>query len=91
LEEKADIGIALDGDADRLLVVDEKGEVVPGDKIIGLIADKLHAEGNLKMDTVVVTKMSNLALENYLRYYGISTIRTDIGDRYVIEAKLIPI
>jgi phosphoglucosamine mutase len=85
LENKADIGIALDGDADRLLVVDEKGQVIAGDKIIGLIAEKLHNEGNLKKDTVVATQMSNLALEEYLRYFGVSLIRTNVGDRYVLE------
>ncbi len=85
LENKADIGIALDGDADRLLVVDEKGQAIAGDKIIGLIAEKLHNDGNLEKDTVVATKMSNLALEEYLRYFGINLIRTDVGDRYVLE------
>ncbi len=85
LEEKADIGIALDGDADRLLVVDEKGNSVDGDKLIALIAEKLHAAGNLKNDTVVITQMSNLALENYLSYIGVSTIRSQVGDRYVLE------
>lgn len=85
LEEKADIGIALDGDADRLLIVDEKGKAIDGDKIIAIIAEKLHNEGNLKKDTVVITQMSNLALENYLRYIGISTIRSQVGDRYVLE------
>ena len=85
LENKADIGIALDGDADRLLVVDENGEVISGDKIIGLIAEKLHNEGNLKKDTVVATQMSNLALEEYLRYFGVSLVRVNVGDRYVLE------
>ena len=85
LENQADIGIALDGDADRLLIVDEKGVVVEGDKLIGLIAEKLHNDGNLKKDTVVVTMMSNLALEEYLRYFGISLVRTAVGDRYVLE------
>lgn len=85
VKNKADIGIALDGDADRLLIVDEKGEVVAGDKLIGLIAEKLHAEGNLKRDTVIITQMSNLALEDYLSYHGITTIRTGVGDRYVLE------
>jgi phosphoglucosamine mutase len=85
LEEKADIGIALDGDADRLLVVDEKGQAIEGDKIIALIAEKLHNEGDLKRDTVVITQMSNLALENYLNYIGVSTIRSRVGDRYVLE------
>ncbi len=85
LETKADIGIALDGDADRLLIVDEKGKIVDGDKIIALIAEKLHNDGNLKKDTVVITQMSNLALENYLSYIGVSTIRSQVGDRYVLE------
>lgn len=85
LEEKANIGIALDGDADRLLIVDEKGQAIDGDKLIALIAEKLHADGNLKNDTVVITQMSNLALENYLSYIGVSTIRAQVGDRYVLE------
>ena len=85
LEEKADIGIALDGDADRLLIVDEKGNAIDGDQLIALIAEKLHDDGNLKGDTVVITQMSNLALENYLNYIGVSTIRAQVGDRYVLE------
>jgi len=85
LEENAHIGIALDGDADRLLIVDEKGEIIDGDKIIALIAEKLHNEGRLKKDTVVITQMSNLALENYLGYNGIATKRVNVGDRYVLE------
>ena len=84
LETKADIGIALDGDADRLLIVDEKGSVIDGDKLIAMIAEKLHNDGNLKRDTVVITQMSNLALENYLSYIGVSTIRSQVGDRYVL-------
>lgn len=82
---KADIGIALDGDADRLAVVDENGEVVHGDKIIALIAEELHSNGLLKQDKVVITQMSNLAIEKYLEYLGISTIRVGVGDRYVLE------
>jgi phosphoglucosamine mutase len=85
IEEKADIGIALDGDADRLLVVDEKGAAIDGDQLIALIAEKLHDDGNLKGDNVVITQMSNLALENYLNYIGVSTIRAQVGDRYVLE------
>jgi phosphoglucosamine mutase len=68
-----------------LAVVDEKGQIVDGDKIIALIAEKLHNEGKLKRDTVVITQMSNMALEEYLSYIGVSTIRTKIGDRYVLE------
>lgn len=85
LEEKADIGIALDGDADRVVICDEKGEIIDGDKLIGLIANKLHIEGKLKKDIVVVTHMSNMALEKYLNYHGMNMIRAGIGDRYVME------
>ncbi|MSP33638.1 MAG: phosphoglucosamine mutase [Rickettsiales bacterium] len=85
LAEKANIGIALDGDADRLLIIDENGQDIDGDKVIALIAEKLHNEGRLKKDTVVITQMSNLALENYLSYIGISTKRVNVGDRYVLE------
>jgi len=85
LEVGANIGVALDGDADRVLIVDEKGQAISGDKIIALIAEKLHNEGNLRKDTVAITQMSNLALENYLSYIGVSTVRTKVGDRYVLE------
>ena len=86
LECKADIGIALDGDADRLLIIDENGEIIDGDILIALIAEKLHNEGRLKGDMVAITQMSNLALEEYLSYIGVSTVRTKVGDRYVLEA-----
>lgn len=85
IQEKADIGIALDGDADRLVVIDEKGKVITGDILIALIAEKLHNQGRLKGDMVVITQMSNLALEEYLNYIGVSTIRSRVGDRYVLE------
>lgn len=85
LKHQADIGIALDGDADRLLVVDEKGQTLSGDKVIALIAEKLHDEGALKKDTVVITQMSNLALENHLRYIGVNTVRVNVGDRYILQ------
>jgi phosphoglucosamine mutase len=85
VEESADIGIALDGDADRLVVVDEKGAIIDGDKLIAIIAEKLHDEGRLKGDLVIITQMSNMALEEYLNYIGVSTIRTQVGDRYVLE------
>ena len=85
VEENADIGIALDGDADRILIVDEKGNAIDGDKLIALIAEKLHDEGKLKKDTVVITHMSNLALENHLAYMGINTVRVDVGDKNILE------
>ena len=85
LKHQADIGIALDGDADRLVVVDDLGEIIDGDILIALIAEKLHNQGRLKKDLVIITQMSNMALEEYLNYIGVSTIRTNIGDRYVLE------
>ncbi len=85
LDERANLGIALDGDADRVIIVDEKGEIVDGDKIIALIAKKMLANGTLKKNTVVVTQMSNLGLELYLKELGINVIRVNVGDRYVAE------
>lgn len=85
LDERANMGIALDGDADRVIIVDEKGEIVDGDKIIALIAKKMLVNGTLKKNTVVVTQMSNLGLELYLSELGINVIRTNVGDRYVAE------
>lgn len=85
LSEKADLGIALDGDADRIIIVDEKGEIVDGDKIIALITKKMLNKNELKNNTVVITQMSNLGLELYLKNLGINTVRTKVGDRYIIE------
>lgn len=85
LDERANLGIALDGDADRVIIVDEKGEIVDGDKIIALIAKKMLTNGTLKKNTVVVTQMSNLGLELYLKKLGINVIRVNVGDRYVAE------
>ena len=81
----ADIGIALDGDADRMLVVDEAGAVVDGDQILGLIATHMHQNGTLNRDTVIATQMSNLGLEKYLSTIGVRMERTAVGDRYVVE------
>ena len=81
----ADIGIALDGDADRLIVVDEKGEIVDGDQLMALIALGLQARGELKGDAVVATVMSNLGLERKLGEAGLKLLRTKVGDRYVLE------
>ena len=85
IEEGADIGIALDGDADRLIVIDEKGEAVDGDQIMALIATRLHDRGDLKGGGVVATVMSNLGLERYLESKGLTLERTKVGDRYVLE------
>ncbi len=85
LEHKADIGIALDGDADRLIVVDDKGNVVDGDQLMGALALDRKASGALSGDTLVATIMSNLGLEMRLRDAGIALERTKVGDRYVVE------
>ncbi|WP_296720900.1 phosphoglucosamine mutase [Erythrobacter sp.] len=85
VEEGADIGIALDGDADRLIVVDEKGRAVDGDQIMALIATRMHEKGALTGGGVVATVMSNLGLERYLAAQGLTLERTKVGDRYVLE------
>ncbi|MEA3384642.1 MAG: phosphoglucosamine mutase [Campylobacterota bacterium] len=81
---RADIGIALDGDADRLVVVDEKGEVVDGDKLIGALAVFLKEQNKLK-NGCVATVMSNKALEDYLGSHNIDMYRSNVGDKYVLE------
>ncbi len=84
-EYRADIGLALDGDADRLVVIDEKGEVVDGDKLIGALCNYLNEQKLLKGNGCVATVMSNKALEDYLENKGISLFRSDVGDKYVLE------
>lgn len=86
LEHGADIGIALDGDADRLIISDEKGQIVDGDQLMALIATHLHETGELKGDGIAATQMSNMGLELYLQTLGLKLYRTDVGDRYVIQA-----
>ncbi len=86
LAESADIGIALDGDADRLIVIDEKGREVDGDQLMALIGTRLAAEGTLAGGGVVATVMSNLGLERYLQGIGLELVRAKVGDRYVLEA-----
>ena len=81
----ADIGLALDGDADRLIVVDEKGRLIDGDQLMALIALGLQARGELRGDAVVATVMSNLGLERKLGDAGLKLLRTSVGDRYVLE------
>ena len=81
----ANIGLALDGDADRLIVVDEKGEMIDGDQLMALIALGLHARGELRGEGVVATVMSNLGLERKLGEAGLNLLRTKVGDRYVLE------
>ncbi|WP_120499495.1 phosphoglucosamine mutase [Roseovarius sp. EL26] len=85
LESRADIGICLDGDADRVVIVDENGQVADGDQIMGLIATRWAQDGRLAGDTLVATVMSNLGLERHLNAKGIDLKRTSVGDRYVVE------
>jgi phosphoglucosamine mutase len=84
-ELRADIGIALDGDADRLILVDEHGELVNGDQLMALIATQWHRSGRLRGDGIVATVMSNLGLERYLSNLHLQLLRTRVGDRYVVE------
>ena len=82
---RADIGVALDGDADRCIIVDEKGHEIDGDQLIALIATEWKNSGKLTKPGVVTTIMSNLGLENYLKEQGLALKRTKVGDRYVVE------
>jgi phosphoglucosamine mutase len=84
-EMRADIGIALDGDADRVLVADERGHIVDGDQLLAVIAESFKDDGRLAKPGVVGTVMSNLGLERYLGGLGLSLERTPVGDRYVLE------
>ena len=83
--EHADIGIALDGDADRVILVDERGQVIDGDQIMGLIGSSWARQQRLRGGGIVATVMSNLGLERYLDGHGLRLIRTQVGDRYVVE------
>ncbi len=87
-ELRADIGIALDGDADRVIIVDERGEIIDGDQLMALIATSWHKNGSLRGGGLVATIMSNLGLERYLSSRGLSLQRTKVGDRYVVEHML---
>lgn len=85
IESEADLGIALDGDADRLIMVDEKGARVDGDQVMAMIATSLHKAGALRGGAIVGTVMSNLGLERYLGTLGLGLVRAAVGDRYVVE------
>lgn len=88
LEQNLDLGLSLDGDADRAILVDEKGNVLDGDIILAICALDLHARGRLRTPAVVATVMSNLGLEKLLNAHGLRVIRSQVGDRYVLEAML---
>ncbi len=84
-EVRADIGIALDGDGDRVIVVDEKGHVVDGDQLLAVVAESWREDGRLSKPGIVGTVMSNLGLERHLAALGLGLLRTAVGDRYVLE------
>lgn len=86
LDTRADLGICLDGDADRVVLIDETGRIADGDQLMALIATRWAQEGRLAGDTLVATVMSNLGLERHLNAQGIAVKRTPVGDRYVVEA-----
>lgn len=86
LETSADLGICLDGDADRVILIDEKGQIVDGDQIMALFAKHWAEVGRLNHGTLVASVMSNLGLERYMQAQGLSLHRTPVGDRYVVEA-----
>ena len=85
LEQSADVGLCLDGDADRLILIDEKGKIGDGDQLMGLLAERWSKANKLKHRTLVATEMSNLGLELYLKEKGVTLERTQVGDRYVVE------
>jgi phosphoglucosamine mutase len=84
-EMRADIGIALDGDADRVVMVDERGHIVDGDQILAVIAESWREDERLSRPGIVTTIMANYGLERFLGSLGLSTLRTPVGDRYVLE------
>ncbi|MCX8033740.1 MAG: phosphoglucosamine mutase [Thermodesulfovibrio sp.] len=88
LETQAHMGIAHDGDADRTILIDEKGNIIDGDFILTILAEELKKERKLKKNTVVATIMTNMGVENYLKNIGIKLIRTKVGDKYVVEEML---
>jgi phosphoglucosamine mutase len=83
---RADVGITLDGDADRVIMVDDRGRLVNGDHILAILALSMKRRGLLTKNTVVATEMSNVGLDRVLRDHDISLLRTDVGDKYVVEA-----
>src|SRR5438067_7837427 len=87
-EMRADIGIALDGDADRVILVDERGRLVDGDQLLAVIAQSWKEDGRLARPGIVATVLANLRLERFLQGQGIEMVRTPVGDRYVLEQML---
>ena len=87
-ESDADVGFAFDGDADRVIATDERGNIVDGDRIMGMCAKVMKEKGTLKEDTLVVTVMSNIGLKKRMKELGINVVETKVGDRYVLEKML---
>ena len=88
VENKLSLGVAYDGDGDRCLAVDEKGNEIDGDKLLAIISANLRKKGKLNKDTIVATVMSNLGLNKYARDNGLELLQTKVGDRYVLEEML---
>ena len=88
VDNKLSLGVAYDGDGDRCLAVDEKGNEIDGDKLLAIISQSLRRKGKLSKDTIVATVMSNLGLNKYTRDNGLELIQTKVGDRYVLEEML---
>ena len=88
LENKLSLGVAYDGDGDRCLAIDEKGNEIDGDKLLAIISNNLREKGKLNKDTIVATVMSNLGLNKYARDNGLQLLQTKVGDRYVLEEML---
>ncbi len=88
VDNKLSLGIAYDGDGDRCLAVDEKGNEIDGDKILAIVSQNLRKKGNLNKDTIVATVMSNLGLNKFARDNGLELLQTKVGDRYVLEEML---
>lgn len=88
LESKAHIGLSFDGDGDRIIAVDEKGQIINGDHILAIIATYLKKHGKLNNNTLVGTSMTNMGLDKYLETIGADIVKTDVGDKYVIEEML---
>jgi phosphoglucosamine mutase len=85
IKYRADVGVSLDGDADRVIMADEKGRVVNGDHILAMAAIHLKEQGRLPKNTIVATHMSNFALDKLMNDHGIQVVRTDVGDKYVVQ------
>jgi len=85
IQYRADVGISLDGDADRVVMVDEKGQIINGDHILAICATHMASRKALPKNTIVATQMSNFGLDKLMREHGVQVVRTDVGDKYVVE------